>query len=251
MGINSIMSSRMKKHVIVCLGILTSFVAPASADFSLESVLSKHSGCCSSHGGLSNSCQANGRAVCNDGWLGSSCACHPHDSGGNSSPPPPRRPSPPSPSHRPSPTTPSNAGKSPSRLPSRGSWFNFSGIYSGNLLVSFFQSNYSSESSFIPGFSKHAFRFLVDHKNSKQLLLMDEVEDIFDGSRIGRDSFEANELFETEPDCTVDVTYKLTRIESRKAMLHAIFEELCDSGNEKVIEFKGRVRRKQMRVEVP
>lgn len=51
------------------------FRSNGSAQEILSSKLLKTSGCCSSHDGVSNRCQSNGRVICNDGWLDSTCLC--------------------------------------------------------------------------------------------------------------------------------------------------------------------------------
>jgi len=210
--------------VFLLLCIVTS---SASADSFLESLVSKHSGCCSSHGGLSNRCQSDGRAVCNDGWLGSSCACHPHggSSGGGSSSRPPSS---------------GSGGSSSSRF------VNLSGLYSGQVLVSRFEATNQGHPPLTTAVDSRKFRLNVVHTSKKSLRLTDEAGDTFRGSRITKDSFEVADLFDTEPDCILDVTYRLSRIDAKKATLHAVFDELCKSGPPRIVEFKGRLRRRPL-----
>lgn len=64
--------------MILLLVLLASFAGNAQGQ-PLDRLI-KTSGCCSSHGGVSNQCQSNGKVVCNDGWRGSSCSCEDSDS---------------------------------------------------------------------------------------------------------------------------------------------------------------------------
>ena len=59
----------MKKTIIILLLVISVFPQAVSA----------RSGCCSHHGGVSNSC-SNGRQVCNDGTISPSCTCEDYSS---------------------------------------------------------------------------------------------------------------------------------------------------------------------------
>lgn len=67
-----IMSQLVRPLLIVALLFQ---VSNAAAQEVLTDTFTKESGCCSSHGRVSNHCQDDGRVICNDGWRESSCFC--------------------------------------------------------------------------------------------------------------------------------------------------------------------------------
>jgi len=59
--------------------------------FAVSDAFAACPGCCSSHGGITNSCAANGNVICRDGTVSPSCRC---SSCGVSGPSPPSPPPP-------------------------------------------------------------------------------------------------------------------------------------------------------------
>jgi len=120
-----------------------------------------------------------------------------------------------------------------------------SGVYTGNVLVSHVETNDpATQAALSAGIDRRPFKIRVKHLAKKTLRVTDHLGAVFRGRRIGRNSFEAADSFDSETgDCTLSIHYKLSRIESRKAILSAVFDEVCSTGVTHHLEFKGRVRR--------
>jgi hypothetical protein len=71
---------------VMCYAHADEFQLQVAGQDTLPTAVEGCPGCCSSHGGITNSCASNGRVICRDGTVSPSCSC---SSCGVSSQPPP------------------------------------------------------------------------------------------------------------------------------------------------------------------